>query len=212
MDAQHDLNVLKATHPNVHYYLVYDTPFHLLLATILSAQCTDVVVNKTTPALFARYQTPQDVVNSTEEEVLSFIKSITFSGAKAKHIVKSCYILLEKFHGEVPKEIDELTQLAGVGKKTANAIQQNAFGMVNGVIVDTHVIRVAQRLGWTKNKDPEKIEQDLMKLFPKAEWKTLPHYFKAHGQKICVAPTPKCSICPLNTTCPSSLTAPGTTH
>lgn len=199
-----DLAVLKAQHPSVKYYLNFDTPFHLLLATILSAQCTDVVVNKTTPALFARYQNAKAVVESSEEEVFGLIKSVTFAGAKAKHIKNACATLEKDFGGIVPKEIDHLVTLAGVGRKTANAIQQNAFGLVNGIIVDTHVIRIAQRLGWTENKNPEKIEKDLMKIFPKEEWKTLPHYMKAHGQNICTAPSPKCHLCPLTKTCPGS--------
>lgn len=200
-----DLDALKTLHPNVKYYLHFETPFQLLLATILSAQCTDVVVNKTTPALFAKYKTPKDVIDSSEEEIFSIIKSVTFAGAKAKHIRNACITLEKDFGGQVPKDIDQLVTLAGVGRKTANAIQQNAFGLINGVIVDTHVIRIAQRLGWTQNKNPDKIEQDLMKIFPKDEWKTLPHYLKAHGQKICTAPTPKCHLCTLTKTCPSSI-------
>lgn len=202
-DTLTQLNILKSTYPDATYYLDYDTPFHLLIATILSAQCTDVVVNKTTPALFAKYRTPQDVLDAPQGELESMIRSITFSGAKAKNIRKACETLIRDFGGKVPKEIDQLTSLAGVGRKTANAIQQNAFGMVNGVIVDTHVIRVGSRLGWTKQKDAEKIEQDLMKLFPKNEWKHLPHLLKNHGQQIC-RPKPLCEKCPLNKVCPSA--------
>jgi endonuclease III len=201
--SQQHLKILKTTYPDATYYLDYDTPFHLLLATILSAQCTDVVVNKTTPALFKKYRTPQEVLKSPPGELEGLIKSITFSGAKAGYIRKACETLVNDFGSEVPREIEQLTTLSGVGRKTANAIQQNAFGMVNGVIVDTHVIRVGQRLGWTKNKDPEKIEQDLMKLFSKSEWKHLPHLLKNHGQKIC-KPKPLCESCPLNKNCPSA--------
>lgn len=197
------LSILKSTYPDPKYYLDFDTPFHLLIATILSAQCTDVVVNRTTPALFAKYKRPEDILKSPPGELESLIKSITFSSAKAKNIRKACETLVKEFGGKVPKEIEQLTALGGVGRKTANAIQQNAFGLVNGVIVDTHVIRVGQRLGWTKNSSPEKIEQDLMKRFPKEEWKRLPHYCKAHGQQVC-RPKPSCDKCPLNKTCPSA--------
>lgn len=202
--AASHLTVLKTTYPDARYYLTFDTPFHLLLATILSAQCTDVIVNRTTPALFVRYKTPKEVVEGTEEELSDLIRSVTFASAKAKHIRKACRTLIEEFDGEVPREIDRLTTLAGVGRKTANAIQQNAFGLVNGVIVDTHVIRIAQRLGWTTQKDPEKIEADLMTLFPKSEWKRLPHLLKSHGQQVCTAQRPRCDTCPLATTCPSA--------
>jgi endonuclease III len=197
------LVILKKTYPDAKYYLDFDTPFHLLLATILSAQCTDVIVNKTTPALFKKYKTPQDILKGTEVELANEIKSVTFAGSKAKYIRKACETLVKDFGGQVPKDIDQLVTLSGVGRKTANAIQQNAFDMVNGVIVDTHVIRVGQRLGWTKQKDPEKIEQDLMKLFPKTEWQHLPHLLKSHGQQIC-KPKPLCENCPLNKVCPSA--------
>jgi endonuclease-3 len=174
------------------------------MATILSAQCTDVVVNRTTPALFAKYKTPHDVVRAGEAALRDDIKSVSFAGTKAKHILQASEALIKDFGGEVPREIEQLITLPGVGRKTANAIQQNAFGIVNGVIVDTHVIRIAQRLGWTKEKNPEKIESDLMRIFPKSEWLHLPHYLKAHGQQLCTAKTPQCAQCPLHTTCPAS--------
>jgi endonuclease III len=200
---QTQLGILKKAYPDAKYYLEFDTPFHLVLATILSAQCTDVVVNRTTPVLFRKYKTPKGIVKVSEADIAKDISSITFASAKAKYIKKACETLVKDFGGEVPKEIDQLITLSGVGRKTANAIQQNAFNMVNGVIVDTHVIRVGARLGWTKQKDPEKIEQDLMKLFPKSEWKHLPHLLKSHGKKIC-KPKPLCEACPLNKVCPSA--------
>ncbi len=204
MDAQHDLAVLEKAYPDAKYYLSFDTPFHLMLATILSAQCTDVVVNKTTPALYAAYKTPSDVLKSPPGELEGMIKSITFANAKASHIRKACETLVKDFGSEVPRGMEQLLTLTGVGRKTANALQQNAFDTVNGVIVDTHVIRIALRLGWTRQKDPEKIERDLIAIFPKAKWKRLPHLLKAHGQRVCTAPRPKCNICPLKDTCPSS--------
>jgi endonuclease III len=204
MSASEQLTILKKTYPDAKYYLDFDTPFHLVIATILSAQCTDAVVNRTTPAVFAKYRKPDDLMKASEQEVAADIKSISFAGNKAKYLKKMAETLIKDFGGEVPKDIDQLTTLSGVGKKTANAIQQNAFSLVNGVIVDTHVIRVSQRLGWTKNKDPEKIEQDLMRLFPKADWKIIPHLLKAHGQQICTAKKALCEKCPLNKTCPSA--------
>jgi endonuclease III len=204
MIQQVQLAILKKTYPNAKYYLDFDTPFHLVLATILSAQCTDVVINKTTPVLFRKYKKPEDLVKASEADIAADIKSVTFAQAKAKYLRNASETLVKSFGGEVPKNIEQLMTLSGVGKKTANAIQQNAFGMVNGVIVDTHVIRVGQRLGWTKNKDPEKIEQDLMRLFPKAEWKSLPHLLKSHGQQICTAKRAYCEKCPLNKKCPSA--------
>lgn len=203
MNATHDLTTLERAYPDAKYYLAFDTPFQLLLATILSAQCTDVVVNRTTPALYARFKTPQDILRSPVGELEGYIKSITFASAKANHIRKACAALVADFGSEVPRGMEQLTSLAGVGRKTANAIQQNAFGIVEGVIVDTHVIRIANRLGWSAQKDPVKIEADLMKRFPKGQWKRLPHILKAHGQRVCTAPRPKCSLCPLRETCPS---------
>ncbi len=199
-----ELELLKGEYPGATYYLRFDTPFHLLLATILSAQCTDVAVNKATPALFARYARPEDVLASSEEELCGYITTITFFQAKARHIMRACAALVRDFGSEVPSDLAKLVSLAGVGRKTANAIQQNAFGIVEGVIVDTHVIRIAQRLRWTLQKDPERIERDLVAIFPKGEWKRLPHLLKAHGQRCCTAQRPACGRCPLRGTCPSA--------
>jgi endonuclease-3 len=215
MDPKQQLAILDKEYPDAKYYLDFDTPFHLLLATILSAQCTDVIVNKTTPALFRKYKRPEDILRVSEAELASDIRTVTFYAAKAKNIRRACETLVKEFGGEVPKEIDQLVTLGGVGRKTANAIQQNAFGTVNGIIVDTHVIRLAQRLGWTRQRgnntpqskssaDPEKIEQELMRLFPKAEWKHLPHLLKTHGQRICTAKKARCENCPLSKSCPSA--------
>lgn len=198
------LEILKKTYPDAKYYLDFDTPYHLVLATILSAQCTDVIINKTTPALFKKFKKPEDMVKASEKEVFELIAPVTFAGAKAKYLKKASETLVKDFGSQVPKEIAQLTTLSGVGKKTANAIQQNAFGLVNGIVVDTHVIRLSQRLGWTKQKDPEKIEADLMKLFPKSDWKILPHLLKSHGRAICTAKKAYCEKCPLNKVCPSA--------
>lgn len=198
------LAVLKKEYPNAKYYLNFRTPLELLVAAILSAQVRDEVVNASTPSLFARYKTANDYAKASVSDLLKFISKITFAGNKAKNIIVACKILAEKHNGKVPRNVEELTELPGIGRKTANAILQNAFDIVEGVVVDTHVIRVAFRLGWTNNTNPEKIEQDLMKLLPKSEWKKLPWLLKVHGRAICQAPTPYCSKCPVSKLCPKN--------
>ncbi|MDD9953909.1 MAG: endonuclease III [Candidatus Woesearchaeota archaeon] len=200
--AVKQLETLRKECPDATYYLTYETPFQLVMATILSAQCMDVVVNRVTPNLYKKYKKPEDVLQVTVEELAEDIKGITYFQAKAKYIKKACQTLVDDFNSEVPEEIVDLVKLSGVGKKTANAIQQNAFGKVNGVIVDTHVIRLGQRLGWTQNKNPEKIEKDLMAIFPKNTWKSIPHLLKKHGQTICTARKAKCDECILQKSCP----------
>ncbi|MBS3149432.1 endonuclease III [Candidatus Woesearchaeota archaeon] len=169
---------------------------------MLSAQCTDVIVNSTTERLFKKYKNAKDYANAKINEFENEIKSITFFRNKAKNIIKTCQILEEKYNGEVPSSMDELIELPGISRKTANVIQQNAFNIIDGIVVDTYVLRVSQRLDWTKNKNPEKVEQDLMKLFPKDKWKKLPHLLKNHGRAVCKAPIPICSKCFLNKLCP----------
>jgi endonuclease-3 len=202
-DARKTLMELKRAYPGARYYLDFTSPLELVVATILSAQVRDEVVNASTPALFARYKTAEAYAKAGPEDILRHISRITFAGNKAKHIVKACALLAEKHRGQVPRTMAELVELPGVGRKTANAILQNAFGIVDGVVVDTHVIRVAGRLGWTRHQDPEKIEQDLMRLFPKEEWKAIPHLLKSHGRAVCTAPKPKCPGCPIRRLCPS---------
>ncbi len=198
------LKVLQKTYPNAKYYLNFKTPLELLVAAILSAQVRDEVVNKSTPALFAKYRKPEDYAKASVSDLLKFIKSVTFAGNKAKNIIAACKLLVEKHNGKVPKTVEELTELPGIGRKTAIVILTNAFDIVPGVVVDTHVIRVSYRLGWTKNTNPEKIEQDLNKLIPEKNWKETQWLLKAHGRAVCQAPTPYCSKCPVSKLCPKA--------
>lgn len=205
-DSEKTFALLKKAYPNAKYYLTFTTPLELMVAAILSAQVRDEVVNASTPALFTKYKTAADYAKAKPDDVLKHITKITFAGNKAKNIVNACRLLVEKHHGQVPKNVEKLTELPGIGRKTANAILQNAFNIVEGVVVDTHVIRVAGRLGWTKHEDPKKIEQDLMTLFPKKDWKSIPHLLKSHGRAVCVASKPKCLECPVKQHCPSFVT------
>jgi len=196
------LEVLKKEYPDAAYYLDFSNPLELMVAAILSAQCRDEVVNSVTPALFKKYKIARDYADADLRELIKDIIKISFAGNKAKNIKNACKILVEKHGGKVPKSVEELTELPGIGKKTANTILINAFGIVVGIPVDTWVISVAYRLGWTKNKDPDKIEQDLMRLFDKREWKKLPYIIKNHGKVVCRKPVPYCSKCVINKLCP----------
>lgn len=196
------ITLLKKEYPHAKYYLNFSNPLELLVAAILSAQVRDEVVNATTPHLFRRYKTASDYAAAPLSELENTIKSITFYKNKAKNIKGACKILDSKYGGKVPKTIDELTELPGIGRKTANAILINAFDIVIGIPVDTHVIRVSYRLGWTKQKNPDKIEQDLMKIIPKGAWKNIPYLLKDHGRAVCKAPVPECSRCVLTNLCP----------
>lgn len=196
------LNLLKNEYPDAKYYLDFSSPLELLVAAILSAQARDEVVNSVTKDLFKKYKKSEDYSKADLNELVKDIKKISFAGNKAKNIIGACRILAEKYNGKVPDKMDELVDLPGIGRKTANAILQNAFNIVEGIVVDTHVIRVSYRLGWTKNTNPEKIEQDLMKSTDKKHWKEMPHLLKAHGRAICKAPLPSCSKCVLNKLCP----------
>ncbi|MBI5197510.1 MAG: endonuclease III, partial [Nitrospirae bacterium] len=164
----------------------------------------DTVVNATTPKLFRKYKTAADYARADRETLIREIMPVTFPANKAKHIQEACRIIQEKYAGKVPDTMEELVALPGIGRKTANAILINAFGKVEGIVVDTHVIRVSYRLGWTKHKDPEKIEQDLMKIVPREDWARVTWLLKAHGQKVCKAPEPFCNRCTLEPLCPTS--------
>ncbi len=201
--AAHVLKILQKTYPGAKYYLDFRTPLDLMVAAILSAQVRDEVVNSATPALFAKHKKADDYAKATTSELVKYISKISFAGNKAKNIIAACKMLVEKHDCKVPKTMDELTELPGIGRKTANAILQNAYGIVVGIPCDTHVLRVAYRLGWTKNTNPEKVETDLMNL-DKYWWDKIPHLLKAHGRAICQAPTPYCSKCPVNKLCPKA--------
>lgn len=189
-------------YPDAHCALNHSNAFELLVATILSAQCTDDRVNIVTATLFRKYRTPQDFVDVPLEELTQDIKSINFFNNKAKNIQATARKIVEEFSGEVPKTMDELLSLNGVARKTANVVLGNAFGIASGVVVDTHVSRLSQRLGITEETTPEKIEKDLQELVPKKDWVMFPHWLIYHGRQICNARKPKCEECKLNNICP----------
>lgn len=196
--------ILFKEYPKNQTALRYGNPFQLLVAVILSAQCTDVRVNIVTPQLFARFSTPGDFANAEVKELESLIHSTGFYHNKAKNIIGCAKALLEKHNGIVPQTMEELFQLPGVGRKTANVVLGEAFGKIEGVVVDTHVTRLSNRLGFTKEQDAVKIEKDLMPLIPKKKWYHFSHTLIFHGRKICAARKPLCGECRINTLCPSS--------
>ncbi len=193
---------LKRLYPNARYYLNFSNPLELVVAAILSAQVRDTVVNATTLQLFKKYKKAQDYAEADLETLIKEISPVTFPANKAKYIKQACKILVEKYHGKVPDTVDQLVELPGIGRKTANAILINAFGKVEGIVVDTHVIRVAYRLGWTQSKNPEKIEEDMMKIIPREDWARVTWLLKDHGRAVCKAPIPECSRCTLKPYCP----------
>jgi endonuclease-3 len=195
---------LRQRYPDAHCALDFQSPFQLLVATILSAQCTDKRVNMVTPALFHRYATPEALAAAKPEALEEMIKSTGFFRNKSRSLVGMATAIAERHGGVVPSEMEQLVDLPGVGRKTANVILGNAFDRNEGIVVDTHVTRVSQRLALTTNTDPVKIEQDLMPLFPRDQWTLLAHLFIEHGRQICIARTPKCEECPLSDLCPSS--------
>jgi endonuclease-3 len=195
---------LKGAHPDAHCELDHETPLQLLMATILSAQCTDKRVNMVTPLLFTTYPTAQSLADAPQEKLEELIKSTGFFRNKAKSLIGLGKALVERHNGEVPESMEELVRLPGVGRKTANVILGNAFRKNEGVVVDTHVGRLSVRLGLTKETDPVKVEQELMPLFPQDEWAMLAHVLIFHGRRVCDARAPKCEICVLNAICPSS--------
>jgi endonuclease III len=195
---------LKKMYPDAHCALNHSNAFELLVATILSAQCTDDRVNIVTATLFRKYQTPEDYLEVEVSEIAEDIKSINFFNNKAKNIQAMAGKIIENFSGEVPKTMDELLTLNGVARKTANVVLGNAFGIASGVVVDTHVSRLSQRLGLTPETTPEKIEKDLAELVPKKHWVMFSHWLIYHGRQICNARKPKCSECKLNDICPKN--------
>jgi endonuclease-3 len=195
---------LAAEYPDAHCELDYRTPYQLLVATILSAQCTDVRVNLVTPAFFARYPTPRALAGAERQDVEELIRSTGFFRNKAKSLIGMAQALTERHGGEVPREMETLRALSGVGRKTANVILGNAYGINEGVTVDTHVARLAARLRLSGQQTPERIERDLMALFPLEEWTLLSHLLIWHGRRICLARTPRCERCVVNELCPSA--------
>jgi endonuclease-3 len=198
-------NGLIALYPDAHCELDFRSPWELLVATILSAQCTDKRVNMVTPDLFNRWPTPAALSTADPLSVEDVIRSTGFFRAKTKSIQGAATAITERHGGKVPSTMPELVVLPGVGRKTANVVLGNAFGINEGVVVDTHVGRLANRLGLTSEEDPVKVEQALMALFDRERWTLLSHLLIWHGRRICDARRPKCEMCPLNTICPSSL-------
>jgi endonuclease III len=194
---------LKKTYPDAHCALNHSNPFELLIATILSAQCTDVRVNIVTADLFRKYRGPQDFLSVSQNELEGDIRSTGFYRNKAKNIQAACRRIIEVYGGKVPDKMDELLTLGGVARKTANVVMGNAFGIASGIVVDTHVSRLSQRLGLTTNKDPQKIEKDLIGLVSKKHWVMFSHWLIFHGRQICHARRPKCPDCVLNDICPA---------
>jgi endonuclease-3 len=194
--------VLAQRHPAAHCELDYATPLELLVATILSAQCTDVRVNHVTPQVFARYRTAVDYAAADRAELETMIQSTGFFRAKADNLIKLGDRLARDFGGQVPDRLEQLVTLPGVGRKTANVVLGNAFG-VPGITVDTHVGRLSRRFGWTTSEDPEVIEQEVSALFERRDWTMLSHRVIWHGRRICHARKPACGACPVASLCPS---------
>ena len=193
---------LAQTYADAECALKHDNPFQLLAATILSAQCTDERVNMVTPALFAKYPTPAALAASEQTDVEKIIQSTGFFRAKANNLRGMAQALVDQFGGELPRTLDEMVSLPGVGRKTANVVLGTAFGLPTGVVVDTHVKRLTRLLGLTNNLDPVKIEHDLAALLPKSEWINFSHRLIHHGRRICNARKPNCVECPLLELCP----------
>lgn len=202
--AQRILSILKQTHPDAQCALRHKSAWQLLVATILSAQCTDERVNKVTSLLFDKYATPEAINKLSIEKLKSIIKSTGFYNSKAKNIKNAAAMIVNDYHGQVPNTMDKLVGLPGVGRKTANVILSVWFGVNEGVVVDTHVTRLSQRLGLSKNTNPEKIEKDLIKLYPRKEWERIGTLLIFHGRRICKARKPNCAGCSLNKICPSA--------
>ncbi len=194
---------LHEEYPDTTISLRYSNRLELLVAVILSAQCTDKRVNSVTAELFETYQSPADYATAPQEELAEALNSVTYYNNKASYIRESCQRLLDEHDGEVPDTMAELTDLPGVGRKTANVVLQHGHDVVEGVVVDTHVQRQTRRLGLTDNNRPERIEEDLMTLVPSSEWQALTHLFISHGREVCTARNPDCEACVLADICPS---------
>lgn len=198
------LRLLKKTYPDAHCALNHTNALELLIATILSAQCTDDRVNIVTADLFRKYRSAEDFVNIARAELEHDLRSINFFRNKAKSIQGACQMILDDYQGRVPETMEELLRLPGVARKTANVVLGNAFNIASGIVVDTHVARLSQRLGLTAQVQPEKIEKELITLTPRQEWVMLPHLLIFHGRALCKARNPQCAACPLESLCPAS--------
>ncbi len=200
-DAKKIIEILRNYYPDATCSLDFTTPFEMVVATILSAQCTDERVNKTTPSIFPYYSTPEDFANIDIKVLENLIHPCGFYKNKAKNIKACAQKVIQDFNGVVPKTADELMSLPGVGRKTANVVMLEAFGIVEGIAVDTHAKRISNLIGLSKENDPLKIEQDLLKLFPKEYIKDVNHLFVWHGRNTCIARKPQCKKCPVRDYC-----------
>jgi endonuclease-3 len=200
------IQLLEKQYPDAKTALNYTNPLEILVATMLSAQTTDVRVNIVTQTLFKKYRTPEDYANADIKELEQDIHSTGFYHNKAKNLKACCQLLVEKFHSQVPKTMDELLELPGVARKTANIVLYSAYGLTAGIAVDTHVTRLSQRLGLTEETDQNRIERDLMAITPKDKWMPLTDLLIFHGRQVCTAKKPRCDICVLNEICPSAFT------
>jgi endonuclease-3 len=200
--AKEIIKRLSKLYPNPKSALVHETPLQLLVATILSAQTTDKLVNTLTPALFAKFKTAKDFADAPVEEIDEMVKKVNFHTNKSKNIKAAAQIIVDKHHGEVPQTMEELDALPGVARKTANVVLGDAFHKSYGIVVDTHVIRLTNKLGLTTQKDPVKIEKDLMEIVPKDQWRFFGHYLTYFGREYCPARPHKCEDCPLKELCP----------
>ena len=200
--TQKIIEILEQQYPNAKTALNWTNPLEILVATMLSAQTTDVQVNIVTQTLFKKYHTPEDYANADIKALEQDIHSTGFYHNKARNLQKCCQLLVEKFHSQVPKIMDELIELPGVARKTANIVLYNAYGVIAGIAVDTHVRRLSARLGLTENENQDKIERDLMAITPKEKWMELTDLLIFHGRQICNAQKPKCAVCVLNKICP----------
>jgi len=203
------IKLLKRAHPDAHCALNHSNPFELLVATILSAQCTDERVNIVTANLFRKYRKPEDYLKVPETELQQDIRTTGFFRNKTRNIQGACKMLVEEFHDEVPRTMEELLKLPGVARKTANVVLGVAYGIAAGIVVDTHVTRLSNRLGLTKQKDAVKIENDLIELVPKKDWSIFSHLLIFHGRRICKARRPLCEECAVEKLCPSSILKTG---
>ncbi len=195
------INILKDTYPDAKCSLDFTTPFEMLIAVILSAQCTDERVNKTTPAIFSKYSTPEDFDKMPLETLEELIHPCGFYKNKARNIKLTAEKIINEFNSEVPDNMEDLLSLPGVGRKTANVVMLEAFNKPQGIAVDTHAKRISNRIGFSSEESPEKIEQDLLKLFPYEYWKDVNHILIYHGRAICTARSPKCDSCPIKAYC-----------
>jgi endonuclease-3 len=202
--AENAIETLEEKYKNTKYYLNFNSPLELLVAAILSAQTKDTVVNAITPAIFNKYKRVEDFASADPSELLNYSKRVSFAENKVKNIITCCKIIKEKYNGKVPNNMESLLSLPGVGRKTANTILINAFGIIEGIPVDTWVIKLSYRIGLSESKKPDEIENDLKKIVDKKYWKNFAYVLKEHGHQICQSTKPKCEICPIKDICPKN--------